>query len=101
MEWIADPTGRFSKRPYYAAEEIDAECEKIVLQFLSGIHKVPFNPPFSTEDLTVLIESEAESLDQYADLAATEGPMVEGVTEFSPLKKPLVKIDQKLSSGPN
>ena len=51
----------------------------------------------STEDLTILIESETSDLDQYADLTS-EGDDVEGVTFFFSDRKPIVKIAEELAA---
>jgi hypothetical protein len=56
--------------------------------------KVEF--PIKTDDLTVFIEEHAD-LDPYADLS-DEGDQVEGVTEFTPGKRPLVKIADALNA---
>ena len=53
--------------------------------------------PVSTEDLSVLIESETSDLDQYADLTS-EGKDVEGVTFFFSDRKPIVKIAEELAA---
>ncbi|MEQ1515510.1 MAG: hypothetical protein ABL931_03370, partial [Usitatibacteraceae bacterium] len=52
--------------------------------------------PLSTDDLTLLVESEAEELDVYADLSCY-GPGVEGITVFVPGAKPRVKISRELA----
>jgi hypothetical protein len=95
MKWVTDKTGRFAKRPHYLPEELDGECERIILKFLKGRHgKVQF--PVTTDDLTVLIEQKAD-LDSYADLTE-EGSEVEGVTEFTPGKRPIVRIANALQA---
>jgi hypothetical protein len=89
MKCVKDRTGRFAQRPHYLPEELDEECERIILEFLKKKHgKVEF--PVTTDDLTVLIEQKAD-LDSYADLSQEEGD-VEGVTEFTPGKRPVVRI---------
>lgn len=94
MKWVTDRTGRFAKRPHYLPEELDSECERIILTFLSKRYgKVEF--PMTTDDLTVFIEEQAD-LDSYADLSE-EGDGVEGVTEFVPGKRPVVKIAESLN----
>jgi hypothetical protein len=94
MKWVQDRTGRFAKRPHYLPEELDEECERIILEFLKLKHgKVEF--PVRTDDLTVLIEQKAD-LDSYADLSG-EGRDVEGVTEFKPGRRPVVRIANALS----
>jgi hypothetical protein len=96
MKWVPDRTGRFAKRPHYLPEELDAECEQIILSFLKKKYgKVEF--PIKTDDLTVLIEQKAD-LDSCADLSHEEGD-VEGVTEFLRGKRPLVKISNSLNLG--
>lgn len=86
---------RFGQRPFYGEKELDEECERIVTQFLIrryGSAKFPI----ATEDLAGLIETEAEDLDQYADLQEF-GQDVEGVTIFVPHGKPTVKISASLA----
>jgi len=91
---VPDRTGRFAKRPHYDPAEIDAECERIIRDFLMKKYgKSEF--PISTSDLGVLIESCVEDLDMGADLAEEEGD-VEGVTEFTRGKLPTVKISRAL-----
>ncbi|MGY4372550.1 hypothetical protein ACVWZ3_000189 [Bradyrhizobium sp. i1.3.6] len=95
MRYVPDKTGRFSQRPHYKPEELDRECENIVAAFLKDRGgKVSY--PLSTDDLTVLIERDTESLDQFADLSAF-GPKVEGLTLFQPGRKPKVKISARLA----
>lgn len=96
MKWVKDKTGRFSQRPHYLPGEIDDECERVVREFLTKRYgKVEF--PIKTDDLTVLIEQKAD-LDSYADLSGEPGD-VEGVTEFTPCKRPVVKISGALSAA--
>lgn len=95
MKWYPDPTGRFPQRPYYEGEELDRECEGIVAAFLRREHGTVAYP-ITTNDLTILIEREAASLDLYADLSA-EGEGVEGMTEFFRRDKPAVHIAAELS----
>jgi Zn-dependent peptidase ImmA (M78 family) len=95
MKWASDPTGRFRWRPVYQPEELDTECERIVITFLLNKHGVT-RFPLSTDDLTVMIEQDTSYLDLYADLTG-EGDDVEGLTDFFKDKKPAVKISQKLS----
>lgn len=99
MRYVNDRTGRFSQRPHYEPKELDTMFERIVFEFLKSRHgKIHF--PITTDDLTVLIEQDCESLDQYADLSGYEGK-VEGITEFWPNRKPIVKISQDLSEAEN
>ena len=95
MRWVQDRTGRFARRPHYQPEELDTECEHVVLAFLRERYgKVEF--PIQTEDLTVLLELKAD-LDSCVDLSDEPGE-VEGVTEFKRGKRPVVKISSPLSS---
>ncbi len=99
MRWIKDTTGRFPERPYYPLEELDNHSESWILGFLRDRYgKAEF--PVSTEDLTVMIESETSDLDQFADLSSEEehGEEVQGMTLFYPDKRPVVKISQRLAS---
>lgn len=95
VRYVADRTGRFTQRPHYEPKELDRECEAIVSAFLNDRHGVA-NYPISTDDLTVLIERDTESLDQYADLSGY-GVDVEGATQFQPGRKPRVLISETLS----
>ena len=68
VRYIRDTTGRFPERPYYEQEDLDQECESIIVSFLRSIHhEVRF--PIETEDLKKLIERDADDLDCYADLS--------------------------------
>jgi putative transposase len=35
MKWVRDKMGRFSQRPHYLPEELDTECERVILAFLA------------------------------------------------------------------
>lgn len=95
MRSAPDPTGRFPKRPYYEDGELDRLCEQVISDFLLDRYgKVLL--PVPTEDLTVLIERDAEDLDLYADLSGEEGG-AQGVTDFFPGRKPRVRIAKELS----
>jgi hypothetical protein len=97
MKYVPDKTGRFQRRPHYEPRELDEECDRIISEFLGAKYgSVKF--PISTEDLTCLIERDAADLDLYADLTS-EGPDVQGVTDFYPKGKPRVRIDRQLSDG--
>lgn len=99
MKMVRDTTGRFPKRPHYEPAELDRECESIVSNFLRKKYG-EIRYPLSTGDLGLLIENEADDLDQFADLREF-GPGVEGVTIFNPGSKPHVKIASDLASSPN
>ena len=99
MRYVRDQTGRFAERPHYEPKELDTMFERIIVDFLKAQHgKVAF--PISTDDLTVLIERDAEDLDPYADLSPY-GDGVEGVTEFTPGRKPRVRIAEALATSDN
>jgi len=96
MKWVTDRTGRFAQRPHYLPEELDAECERVIVSFLNKKYgKIEF--PIKTDDLTVFIEEQAD-LDSYADLSG-EGDQVEGVTEFQSGKRPVVRIAEVLNAS--
>ena len=95
VKYVPDKTGRFSQRPYYEPEDLDRECEMIIISFLKERYGVA-EFPVSTSDLTRLVERDADDLDLYADLSGY-GPDVEGLTEFFPGRKPKVKISSELS----
>lgn len=99
MKWITDSTGKFPKRPYYAEAELDAECESLAIGLLRA-RRGDCTFPITTDDLTVLIEKEADELDLYADFSGEEAN-VEGVTEFRAGKKPRVLINRQLSEAAN
>jgi len=93
---IADRTGRFPERPYYLPGELDQECERIITRFLSDLYgEVKF--PVTTDDLTKLIERDADDLDLYADLSEF-GPDVEGVTEVEPRGRTTGRVSAALSA---
>jgi Zn-dependent peptidase ImmA (M78 family) len=99
MKYVPDKTGRFIRRPHYEPGELDDECEQVIVEFLKKKYgKVSF--PILTNDLTLLIEQDAEELDLLADLSK-EGSDVQGVTYFYPKKKPRVRIARELSEGDN
>lgn len=95
MRYVPDKTGRFSQRPHFKPQELDRECESIVASFLKDRRGI-VGYPISTDELTVLIERDTESLDQFADLSEY-GPNVEGLTLFQPGRKPHVKISARLA----
>ena len=96
MKWVPDRTGRFARRPHYLPEELDEECERIIGEFLKQKYgRAEF--PVKTDDLTVLIEQKAD-LDSYADLSEEEGD-VEGVTDFTPGQRPVVRISDRLNAA--
>ena len=99
MNWIKDDTKRFRERPYFLDSEIDRECETMITECLKSRNKTVFSPPLDTDTLNVLLEMHSADVNLYADLEATEGIGVEGVTEFQKGKKPKISIDKRLSEN--
>jgi hypothetical protein len=96
VKMVRDTTGRFALRPDYEPSELDQECERVLLAFLQARHgTIEF--PLSTDDLTVLIEQHADSLDMYADLSH-HGEDVQGVTEFYADDAPRVSISKRIAN---
>src|SRR5437773_3390031 len=98
MKYVPDRSGRFQRRPHYEPRELDDECEHIIGEFLRRKYGcIKF--PITTDDLTCLVEQDADDLDLYADLS-NEGPDIQGVTDFYPKGKPRVRIARELSEHP-
>ena len=98
VRMVSDSTGRFPERPHYRPQELDKECEKLITRFLRSLYgEVRF--PVKTDDLTKLIERDADDLDLYADLGNL-GSSVEAVTVFHPRSKPVVRVSAELSNNP-
>ena len=98
IQMVSDSTGRFPERPHYRPQELDNECEKLITRFLRTLYgEVRF--PVRTDDLTKLIERDADNLDLYADLENL-GSSVEAVTMFHPRRKPVVQVSAELSNNP-
>ena len=95
MKWLPDRSGRFERRPYYEQEELDSECEAVIIDFLNALYGQML-VPMPTGALIKLIERDAADLDLYADLSA-EGDGVEGVTYFFAAGRPKVRIIRTLS----
>jgi hypothetical protein len=94
--WCPDDRGRFHRRPFYRAEELDAECEALLAEFRRSTAR-PTDVLIETDDLTVMIERHVGDLDVYADLSE-DGPDVEGVTLFASGRKPDVGIAERLTT---
>lgn len=99
MRWVPDHTKRFRWRPWYDKGEIEHRCAEVMERFLHARYGV-VTYPVSTDDLTRVIEQEAEDLDLYADLPDSEGAAVEGVTTFMVGRRPRVRISRALSLEP-
>lgn len=94
MKWLRDRTGRFTEYPHWDPEELDSECERVVRAFLTSKYgRATY--PISTDDLTVLIEEHAKSLDQFAELP--DG--VEGRTQFYVAGRPDVAVSRLLQEA--
>lgn len=96
VRWCPDDKGRFHKRPFYQADELDAECEVLLAEFRRSTGRKP-DVAIDTDDMTVMIERHVGELDVYADLSE-DGPEVEGVTLFAAQRKPDVAIAERLTS---
>jgi Zn-dependent peptidase ImmA (M78 family) len=94
--FIPDPVGGLPWRPYKSADEIDAECECLLRQFLALLLLAPMPLPLTTDLFTVMIEEHAQQLDLYADLHEN----VEGLTTISSTTRPTVRINRQLSATP-
>src|SRR6185436_17780598 len=97
VRYVPDKTGRFRLRPHYDPTELDHECEDIISSFMCEVCG-EFSLPIPTDVLTKLIERDSQDLDLYADLSE-EGNDVEGVTDFRPGSKPIVRISASLSTA--
>ncbi len=98
MRWVRDGTGRFRWRPFLDASEIDVLCEHRIQRFLLDRYGDEAYP-ITTDDLTRLIEQDADDLDLFADLSlyGSDNVVVEGVTTFVPRHRPRVQIARYLS----
>lgn len=96
MRWVRDRTGRFAQRPHYDLDELDAECEALILSFLVA-RNGQVNFPIDTDDIVALLESLVKDFDPYADLSK-DGTDVEGATAFLRGSLPSVKISRHLHS---
>ena len=94
MKMIPDRTGRFKKRPYWEAYELDEKCEQAITTFLRqryGFERIPV----PTEALTEIIERDAAELDLKSDLSDDQHEVF-GYTQFERGRKPRVIIAREL-----
>ncbi len=91
MKPLRDPLGRPIQRLYFKTEVLDARCEEIIKDFMER-RSGGFRLPIPTDELTRLIEEEADDLDLYAQLP--DG--VEGLTDFFADRRPKVRIAESL-----
>jgi hypothetical protein len=91
MKPLRDPLGRPIQRLYFKTEVLDAKCEEIIRGFMER-RSGGFRLPIPTDELTRLIEEEADDLDLYAQLP--DG--VEGLTDFFADRRPKVRIAESL-----
>jgi hypothetical protein len=91
MKPLRDPLGRPIQRLYFKTEVLDARCEGIIKGFMER-RSGGFRLPIPTDELTRLIEEEADDLDLYAELP--DG--VEGLTDFFANRRPKVRIAESL-----
>ena len=86
-------------RPEYSDEELDDQCEELVSDHLHKKYgQITF--PISTEDLRLMVETEAESFGLNADLEQ-HGAEVEARTEFRRGQRPAVQVALRLAQSPN
>jgi IrrE N-terminal-like domain len=91
MKPLRDSLGRPIQRLYFKTEVLDARCEGIIKGFMER-RSGGFRLPIPTDELTRLIEEEADDLDLYAQLP--DG--VEGLTDFFADRRPKVRIAESL-----
>jgi hypothetical protein len=100
VRWIADSTGRFTRRPWYPQPYLDRRCEEILFEFLNSLYG-QVTIPVPTGAIIKLIERDARPpLDLYADLSKVE-ERIWGVTFFDPPRKPEVRIAGSLYRDPH
>ena len=95
MMMILDRTGRFPERPHYNIEELEADSENLITEFLMRRYG-QLVIPVPTPALVALLERDAGAIDLYCDLTA-EGEEIHGLTEFFPGNKPRVSVARELS----
>jgi hypothetical protein len=98
VKYVRDRSGRFFERPHYEAKELDILCERILAEFFHSLGR-PLTFPVPTDELIRLIERDVSGFDGFADLSRY-GSDVEGVTEFLPQRKPIVRISSALADDP-
>jgi hypothetical protein len=99
MRYVRDLTGRFPERPHFEPAELDAICDRAILDHVDQCGR-KLEYPISSDLLETLIEAHAASLDLFADLSG-EGADVQGVTDFFRGKRPRVRIDAGLANDKN
>jgi hypothetical protein len=77
---------------YYTRDQLDDQCERIIVGFCMARYGQELNP-IPTEALLQLLEEYTHDVDQTADLP--DG--INGVTEYYWDRKPTVKIDARLT----
>lgn len=97
MKLVPDRIHGLGLRPHYESSELDREFDKLTSEHLRRRYGSA-DRAVSTDDLTTLVEQHVQELDVYANLQ-TLGMGVEGVTSFSPGKKPSVFISIDLSDN--
>jgi hypothetical protein len=95
MIMIPDRTGRFPERPHYHIDELEADSENLITDFLMRRYG-QLVIPVPTPALVALLERDAQAIDLYCDLTA-EGEEIHGLTEFFPGSKPRVSVARELS----
>jgi Zn-dependent peptidase ImmA (M78 family) len=97
MKWIPDSRGPFPQRLWFAPPDgLDLECQRLLEYSFFKRFGRKFSPPLEDEALQVLIEMNAD-LDLYSSLP----PNIEAQTDFKRGKRPVVRVNEHLSSDPN
>jgi len=91
MKPLRDPLGRPIPRLYFKTAELDARCEGTIRDFMESRFG-GFRLPIPTDELTRLIEEQADDLDMYVDLP--EG--IQGQTLFFLDRRPKVQISEAI-----
>jgi Zn-dependent peptidase ImmA (M78 family) len=96
MRWFSATSGSFPKRLHFDdLNELDDECERLLIGAYYRRYGGDFEPPLNDDSLEVLIGDVAD-LDLFAPMARHE----DGVTEFRPEGRPLIRINEDLMANP-
>lgn len=91
VRWIRDATGRFEQRPFYTEAELEDACDALVADHHAR-RSLPLTYPIPTNELLILLESVATTVDIYSDL----DPGVEGRTDFNADGTIVVQVARQL-----
>jgi Zn-dependent peptidase ImmA (M78 family) len=93
-QWLPDPTNRFTRRPLFERNDIEAWCQALLTNFLAESNRTWDSSP-STTDLELLADSLTSEYQPVSDLSDI-GKDVEGATFFMSDTKPKIKISADL-----